>query len=453
MKKISLYFLFLLLEACSLPLLGQEWMSLEKCKSLALQRNKQLQIESIKQNKAIAKRDEVRVNFYPQVSFNAAYMHIDKPFKLIDWDYLLGRWSPLVPDVVTNLTSYQVENQLLAGIVAVQPLFMGGKIFHGYRMADAAVRLSGMQYELKKTEVEEEIEDIYWKTVSLSSKEKLLEKLLNLLDEATHNVDLAVKEGIATKADALAIRVKRSEAELNLLRVRNGVHLSSRLLAQTCGLPPTIEVMPEDILLPDSSLVQISKRTFTSPLSPNIEYIERRPEIRALNIADTIFSHKMQMAAGEFLPKVFFIAGYATTNPNPFSAPRKRFDGSWNIGIGITMPITGIAKGIQQRKQAASERREKQLERQEATEKIRLQMEQALLNRDECLESIETSRRALQHAEENLRYASLGYKEGVIPLINLTEAQTAWAKAHDSFIDSFVELKKNESKLEHIFPK
>ena len=36
----------------------------------------------------------------------------------------------------------------------------------------------------------------------------------------------------------------------------------------------------------------------------------------------------------------------------------------------------------------------------------------------------------MEKADENLRYATLGFKEGVIATSNVLEAQTAWLSAH-----------------------
>ena len=47
----------------------------------------------------------------------------------------------------------------------------------------------------------------------------------------------------------------------------------------------------------------------------------------------------------------------------------------------------------------------------------------------------------MEKAEENLRYANIGFKEGVIPSLNLMEAQTAWFAAQVQLIDAHIEVK------------
>ena len=58
-----------------------------------------------------------------------------------------------------------------------------------------------------------------------------------------------IKEGVATKADGLSVKVKVNEAEMMLTQVDNGLNLSKMLLCQLCGLP-----LETDFQLADESM-------------------------------------------------------------------------------------------------------------------------------------------------------------------------------------------------------
>ena len=53
------------------------------------------------------------------------------------------------------------------------------------------------------------------------------------------------------------------------------------------------------------------------------------------------------------------------------------------------------------------------------------QVEHLLQKVQEAAERLQTARRSCEEADENLRYATLGLQEGVIPVSNVLEAQTA----------------------------
>lgn len=46
----------------------------------------------------------------------------------------------------------------------------------------------------------------------------------------------------------------------------------------------------------------------------------------------------------------------------------------------------------------------------------------------------------LAKADENMRTATLAYKEGVATADNVMEAQTAWLKAHSEEIDAAIDV-------------
>jgi len=53
----------------------------------------------------------------------------------------------------------------------------------------------------------------------------------------------------------------------------------------------------------------------------------------------------------------------------------------------------------------------------------------------------------VENAEENLRCANLGFKEGVIPTTDVMAAQTAWVQAQSQKIDAEVDVKMSQVNL------
>lgn len=78
-------------------------------------------------------------------------------------------------------------------------------------MASTAVGLARYMFETKQTEVELQVEETYWQVVSLASKEQLLTRLVELLDNAVKDVDVAIKGSHQGRWPDH--KVKRSEAE------------------------------------------------------------------------------------------------------------------------------------------------------------------------------------------------------------------------------------------------
>ena len=73
-------------------------------------------------------------------------------------------------------------------------------------------------------------------------------------------------------------------------------------------------------------------------------------------------------------------------------------------------------------------------------EKINLQVEQERFKVREAYRRLELSSKHAASAEENLRCASLGFREGVMNLSDVMTAQTAWETAHTQKIDAEIEV-------------
>ena len=77
-------------------------------------------------------------------------------------------------------------------------------------------------------------------------------------------------------------------------------------------------------------------------------------------------------------------------------------------------------------------------------EKVELQVTQSSYKVNEATKQLHMAEQNMDKAEENLRFATLGFKEGVIPTSNVLEAQTAWLSAQSGKIDAQIDMKMSE---------
>lgn len=428
---------------------AQRVLTLDSCRSLAKEHSRTLQQKDEEIKAAHAKKQQVMTNFFPQVAARGVYLHMQKELHLIDWDKPLGHLNFLIPERLRHLGTVDLRNLWVGNVTAIQPLFLGGKIISGYKMASLAERLQGELRQTAETEVETKLDETYWQVVSLRSKERLLDQLVRLLEQTVKDVDASIDAGVATKADGLSVRTKLSEAEVKRSQVVNGLELSRMLLADLCGLS-------EDepfTLTEEGHLQELLLSTQTAPIARDEDTeaaIERRSEIRSLRLVDSIYSKRVNMESASLFPKLYGVASYSTTNPNSFQGQKKEFAGQYYLGLMLEVPISDLFSGTFKRRQAKAEHRVKQLELAEARSKINLQIKQALRTADDARRAYTTALSAVKMAEENMRYAKAGYDEGVIPLLNYTMAQTAWMSAQDSLIDAQIRVLLTESKLKKI---
>ena len=426
---------------------AQQTLSLQECRDLAVKNNKELRIAEEKIRMADYEKKAALTKYFPQISANGAYMWNQKDLNLLDMGQLssslassLGGLAqlPVVQQTVGAINDLQhldIQNVWVGNVALVQPVFMGGKIVTYNQITAYAKELALSMNNQKLQDLLYKTDETYWQVVSLVNKKKLADAYVELLRKTDEDMAALIAEGVATQADGLSVKVKLNEAEMAQTKVNNGLALSRMLLAQLCGLPLT-----DTLTLADEQLDNFPVEERTTSVDVNQAFMNRN-ELKSLDLASKIYKKKERIVLADLLPTVAFSANYFVTNPNLFNGYKNDFAGMFNLGVIVRVPITGWWEGSYKRNAARAETRIRQLEWEDAREKIELQVNQSVYKVNEASKKLAASNRNMENAEENLRSANLGFEEGVIPALNLMAAQTAWFSARSTLIDAQIDMK------------
>ena len=447
MKRTILLLTFVVTVSC---MHAQRMLTLEECRNLAIQNNKELQISGEKIKMADNEKKAAFTKYFPQLSANGAYMWNQKDINLLDMGTLSSSLSsslgglaqlPMIQHLMSGVNDMQhldVQNIWVGNVSLVQPVFMGGKIVNYNQITKFAKQLAESMNNLQLQDLIYKTDETYWQVISLVNKKKLADAYVDLLRKMDSDVTAMIYEGVATEADGLSVKVKLNEAEMAQTKVENGLALTRMLLAQICGLS-----LEEDLSLADEKLDNFPVETTQASADLNEAFMNRN-ELRSLDLATKIYKRKERIALAEMLPNVALAANYFVTNPNVFNGFKNDFAGMFNVGVMVKVPLSGWWEGTYRRNSAKAETRIKTLEWQDAREKIELQVNQSVYKVNEAGKKLIASSRNMENAEENLRRANFGFEEGVIPALNLMEAQTAWVSARSNLIDAQIEVKLTE---------
>jgi outer membrane protein TolC len=484
---IKRYILSLLIVNIGIVAQSQTVLSLQDCRNLALENNKQLKIGKENIKKATEDKKTAFTQYLPDISLTGSYLYNQKKISLLDEDKFLpigtvmpdgtfgfapeqinNSWtlingSPVPLDVNGNPFNpsndpgkilwkehtvipkkefeLDIRNIFVGNLSLVQPLFMGGKIAAYNKITGYAEELAKTMNDTGIQEVILQIDQSYWQTVSLTYKHNLSQSFVALLQQMDNDVQIMIKEGVATNAEGLSVRVKLNEAEMTLTQVENGLQLSRMQLCRLCGLP-----LDEKIVLADEKSDAFSAGEYTATANTEAAF-GNRPELKSLDLATKIYEKKEAVVLADMLPTVALMGNYLITNPNSFNGFQNKFAGSWNVGVLVNVPIFHWGEKQHKLRVAKAETRIKQLEYDEAKEKIELQVNQAAFKLKEAQKKLIATDKNKESAKENLRYANLGFKEGVIPSLNVMEAQTAWYKAESEYIDAKIEVRLSQTEL------
>lgn len=440
-------------------------LSLEQCREMALSNNKNLRKSAQQIKVAGYEKDQAFAAYLPALDFAGGYMYNQKgvsvfssdqllpvkTFNLEKQDYEFGlvknpvTGEPIlvdgkpIPEQMAYLPkealSYDLHNVFFGAVTLTQPIFMGGKIVAMNKITGYAEDLARAMHDNTAQDVVYAVDAAYWQVVSLKAKQKLAVSYVNLLDTLSRNVSLMVEQGVATKRDQLTVDVKLNSAQVDLTKVDNGLVLSRMALAQVCGLP-----VHSVFSLADEDADAI---TATAPIAKSYnmqEVYASREDLRALELGVKIYKEKENVARSSMMPNLALVGSYSFSNPNMFNGFEKKFSGMFSVGAMLTVPIWHWGGNYNKVRAAKAQTVAARLELDNAKELVDLQVNQASFKAQEAVKTFNMTETNLAKADENLRCANLGFRDGVMTVDNVMEAQTAWLKAHSENVDARIDV-------------
>ncbi|MFT4167985.1 MAG: TolC family protein [Dysgonomonas sp.] len=438
------------------PMMGQRILNLDEVRDLAIQNNKNLKMASEQERVAFYNKKEAFSKYLPEVSMIGAYLRNQKNLQLISSSAIpssitmpdlsslgipipAGTEIPIpdeIRDKIRSAGEVDIKNVWVGGVTLIQPLFMGGKIVAYNDIMKNSQALAAAQKDTKLQDIITEVDAGYWQVVSLAYKKELAESYKSLLEKMHSDISTMEQEGVATKADVLSVAVKLNEADMTLTKVDNGLALSRMALNQLCGLS-----IDENVKLSDESNSEtVSDELYTPELVSVEEALVNRSELKSLELATKIYKGKERVARSEFMPNLAFMASYLYTNPSSFDGFDTRFGGMWTLGLTLKVPLNFMSSSSKYNA-AKAETRIQEYKLDEAKEKIELQVNQTNFKLNEAYKKYTSSEKNMEKADENLRYATVGFEEGVIPASDVLAAHTAWLSAHSELIDSKIDIR------------
>ncbi|MBQ0016233.1 MAG: efflux RND transporter permease subunit, partial [Bacteroidales bacterium] len=300
-------------------------LNLSQCLSIAHSNSHAIKGAQYDVSAAKAVQIQARTLYYPQALLMGFGYNMTSPLVDIDmFDYVKGS---AVANSLSNILRYgsrlvgldshieEVQNGygFIGGVV--QPIYMGGRIRNGNKLADLNVDAKQLQLQVSERDADEKVEDAYWELVSLQEKQQLVEQGLRDIDTLVEQVRVAYRAGIVLPSDTLTVMQKRNEIKILRRRLLNGIRLAKMNLLGIMGMEYSPYVSQSSDSVP--YIGDISVEPLSAQLSqPSIYYydeeqvVDGQPEIMLLNKQVEAYRLQRQMALGEALPSFLVVGEY-----------------------------------------------------------------------------------------------------------------------------------------------
>lgn len=417
---------------CSTIVYSQKVLSLEESKELAIKNNIHIINSGLETEAARETKKGAFTNYFPKVTANAfAFQSADKLLNLDNPGGNLPVYdgNPATIPAATQFaylppsTTSILDKGMLGTVNVVQPVYTGGQIATGNKLARLDLEVKEQQQIITKNEFLLKTEQQYWQVIFLQEKQKTLDKYEQLLDDINKQVNDSYKSGLIVKNDLLKVQIKQNEIQANKKRLQNGKKLALMQFCQTIGMPY------------DSALVLSNKTPIYEIPQYYFMTIEAalpvRPEFKLLEQSITAEELQTRMKKADYLPKITAGAfGYY-------------FNGMNNGGVvnglaflSVSIPVSnlwGLSYSLKER-----HIKEKIAENNAADNKqlLQLQIEKAWLDLNGSFDQIQLAHKLKEQSLENLKTSKDQYLHGLVNVSDVLEAHALLMEAENKLIEA-----------------
>lgn len=414
-------------------LMAQEKYSLEQILDSARQNNITLRNAQRNVDAATQQRKEAFTKYFPTVSGTGFWFQANKGMAKMDInmsEYIspelgMALSQSMPPEALAAIgqpiSIEMMKKGVIGSVTAIQPVFAGGQIINGNKLAKVGEDVSKLQLQLSENEVEKVAEQYYWQIVSLEEKLKTVNAVETLLADINKDVTVAVKAGVAMRNDLLQVELRQNDVESQKLTLNNNISILRMVLAQYCGLQSTDFTLSYD---PEVQSPMMEKHDHQLALLNTAEYKLLGKQVEATNL-------QKKMAIGQNLPTVAVGGGLVYHN---------LLESGRSFGMlmaTVSIPISDWWGGSHNIKRKKIEYQKAVDQLADNSELLKINMQSAWNNLQEAYQQLTIAERSIEQATENLRLNRDFYQAGTITMSDLLEAQLLFQQALDKRTDAY----------------
>lgn len=392
--------------------------TIDECVTEALANN--LTLKSADNSLAMAKQEkkEAVTKYFPSVSASGGGFIADESLLQME---------------MAGTSINMMDDGYMVGIMATQPLFMGGQIVNSNKLAGINIDVTRLQRSKKEDEIRLSTETYFWQIVMLKEKIVTLDKMDELLASTLKDIDAAVEAGVRTRNELLQVKLRQNQNRISRINVQNSLSTVTDLLSQIMGHNgEEIDVfydmsydLPE---APNSLLVE-----HTSALKTTDDYNLLEQNIKASEL-------QYKLAVGENLPSVAIGGGYSYFD---FTDHGQH---AWVGLLTVSVPISDWWGGSHNMKKKKLELSNARYDLQDNSEKLIINMDKTWNSLTDAYKQVEIAMESIEQSTENLRLYTDYYEAGTVSITDLLDAQSLYQQSRDQYAEAFTqyEIKKRE---------
>lgn len=421
---------------------GQEVMTLEACREQAVAYNKELKNAALQKQEAIANQETARTTYLPTLSGSITAMHMPGfdgnlsegyflPTANSEAEALAGNysgesdvWSPGINLGIDNLTL------IYGGLSIAQPIYTGGAIKYANKQADAGVDIAAYALNLTYSDVIENTDQAFWNVAMIEENIKTAEDYIKMLSELEDQMLAMYEVGLQPASEKLRVTVQKNEAELNLVKAKNGLKVAKMYLNQVLGQALTSDIQIDH---------QINEKVEWFSLTNGQSLArKKRNELKILQKQKEISEYDAKITQADYLPSVGIGVDYTNYYVDNIL---EEVDFQTSISAQVNIPIFSWGQGKKKKRAAQLRVQQAQIELENTHDLISLEVLQVQVEVEEAFKTIQIAQKNIEEATESLEETKASFEVGLNTTTDLLNAQASWQQAQDELTQAIARYK------------
>jgi len=308
-------------------------------------------------------------------------------------------------------------------IVAIQPLYEGGRIKNEIKRSELEKEMAQLSLEKDKSNLKLWLIAKYLDLFNLYKQRDVYAQTIEEAKKRVHDIEKMKEQGIVTTNDVLRSKLLLTNYNLAYTEIDNNITLASQQLDIVLGMDETT------ILQPDSSFL-----TPMPDLKLENDYVTQAyaqyPDLKIAQTTISLAQNALQTVKADYLPTLSLQASAALTRPIPYIVPvQDRFVNTWGITLNLSYSLSALFNMKHNSNVAKQHIRLQELAQEQQQQTVRIEIKAAWLKHQEAGERIKALEESLAQSNENYRIEKNKYFNQLTILTDLLDATTTQLNA------------------------
>jgi outer membrane protein TolC len=366
---------------------------------LALERNEQILIAKEQVLQSNLDRNRAIAQVLPRISVQGSALRYQKE--------RMGQFSDGGAFVLQPKTQNSVQ------LAVQQPLFSGGRLNAGLKIADSNMAISREDLRMVQEELLFHVASAAYGVLKAKRDLAIAGQSVNLLAEHRRVTERRFQVGELTRVALFRVEAELAGAEANHVRAQETLQTAREALKRLVEIPEVFEIKEPDA--PAFSPPSLEEGVAGARAS--------RPELVRARFASRVAEENIKIARSPFFPELFLEGIYARQDQDP----RSPFflEETTYAGLRLTFTLFEGGQRLAEFRQAQSRKRQADLQERAVEKMVIEEVRIAYANLTQSSASLEALNRQVTSARETYAMTEKLFRHGLATNLDLLDAHTS----------------------------